>query len=70
MCGPALPPPLQSGRFRYADRQRPVEIAGNILLDLSDDLRGVRDRQPVGLLGIASLDRGDDLLMLAQPDST
>ncbi|MBB4509334.1 hypothetical protein GGE48_005349 [Rhizobium leguminosarum] len=38
------------------------------MLDLSDDLRGVRDRQPVGLLGIASLDRGDDLLMLAQPD--
>ncbi|MBY5376860.1 hypothetical protein ACCS54_26600 [Rhizobium johnstonii] len=37
------------------------------MLDLSDDLRGVSDRQ-VGLLGIASLDRGDDLLMLAQPD--
>lgn len=53
----------------YADRQRPAEIAGNIVLVLSDDLRGVSDRQPVGLLGVASLDRGDDLLMLVQPDS-
>ncbi|WP_165504562.1 hypothetical protein [Rhizobium leguminosarum] len=68
MCGLGQPPPsVASG---YADRQRPVEIAGNIFLDLSDDLRGVSDCQTVGPLGVASLDRGDDLLMLVQPDGT
>ncbi|AHF88360.1 hypothetical protein RLEG3_01415 (plasmid) [Rhizobium leguminosarum bv. trifolii WSM1689] len=68
MCGPGQPPPLVASG--YADRQRPVQIAGNIFLDLSDDLRGVSDRETVGPLGVASLDRGDDLLMLVQPDGT